>query len=473
MSYFYLSAAHKSSGKTTLSIGICGALRERGLRVQPFKKGPDYIDPLWLSAASGRSCRNLDFYTMGEAEIRRELSRYMAGADIGLIEGNKGLFDGMDLAGSDSNAGMAALLQAPVVLVIDSGGMTRGIAPLLLGYQAFDQRIRIAGVILNKVGGSRHEGKLRETVEHYTDLPVLGAVHRSSQLQIDERHLGLIPSNEAQEAAQKISSLARIVAAQVDLDRLREIAARAPVVGGPHRAVGPAAADVRIGYARDRAFGFYYPGDLEALEANGAELVPFDTLRDQQLPAVDGLFIGGGFPESVMGELEGNRPMRAQIRAFIESGGAVYAECGGLMYLCRSLSWKGRSAEMVGVIPAAAVMRERPEGRGYIQLQETEQAPWPKAPGQGSERVIRGHEFHYSALEGLAGEQVYAYRVLRGTGIDGSHDGLVYKNLLACYSHLRDVGGNHWTWRFLEHVRACRRSGDGTNRVCGLPGGRV
>jgi len=459
MPYFYLSAAHKSSGKTTLSIGICGALREQGFQVQPFKKGPDYIDPLWLSAASGRSCRNLDFYTMGEAEIRGEFSRHMAGADIGLIEGNKGLFDGMDLAGSDSNAGMAALLQSPVVLVLDTGGMTRGIAPLLLGYQAFDQRIRIAGVILNKVGGDRHEGKLRETVEHYTDIPVLGAVHRSSHLQIHERHLGLIPSNEDLGAAQKISSLAQIVGAQVDLNRLREIAATAPEVAGPDRPSAVAPADLRIGYARDRAFGFYYPGDLEALRANGAELVPFDTLCDERLPDVDGLFIGGGFPESVMAELESNRAMRAQISEFIESGGPVYAECSGLMYLSRSIAWQGRSAEMVGVIPAAAVMRERPQGRGYIKLQETEHAPWPRTPGQGSDRVIHGHEFHYSALDGLEGERVYAYRVLRGTGIDGRHDGLVYKNLLACYSHMRDVGGNHWTLRFLEHVRSCRRPG--------------
>ena len=236
----------------------------------------------------------------------------MAGADIGLIEGNKGLFDGMDLAGSDSNAGLAALLGAPVVLVIDTGGVTRGIAPLLLGYQAFDQRIRIAGVILNKVGGSRHEGKLRETVEHYTDLPVLGAVHRSPDLQIDERHLGLIPSNEDLRGGAKDSfRWRRLVAAQVDLDGCVEIGARSGAGTARRPRASEHRADLRIGYARDRAFGFYYPGDLEALEANGAELVPFDTLRDQRLPEVDALFIGGGFPETVMRELEANRGMRA------------------------------------------------------------------------------------------------------------------------------------------------------------------
>jgi cobyrinic acid a,c-diamide synthase len=473
MPYFYLSAAHKSSGKTTLSIGICGAMRARGIRTQPFKKGPDYIDPLWLTAASGRSCRNLDFYTMGEEEIRQEFARHMAGADLGLVEGNKGLFDGMDLTGRDSNAGLAALLGAPVVLVIDTGGMTRGIAPLLLGYQRFDPRIRIAGVILNKVGGQRHEGKLRETVEHYTDLPVLGAVHRSSELQIDERHLGLIPSNEARHAEGKIASLARVVAAQVDLDRLVAIAAAAPAVPEAGPAPARAPSELRIGYPHDRAFGFYYPGDLEALEANGAELVPFDTLRDRRLPEVDGLFLGGGFPETVMEQLEANVEMRSQIRGFIESGGPAYAECGGLMYLCRALTWEDRSCEMVGVIPAAAVMRQRPQGRGYVKLRETSQAPWPLLSGQDRARVIHGHEFHYSTLEELHGRPVYAYQVLRGSGIDGRHDGLVYKNLLACYAHLRDVGGHHWTKRFIEHVRRCRESPSGGISVCGSSAGRV
>jgi cobyrinic acid a,c-diamide synthase len=459
MSYFYLSAAHKSSGKTTLAIGLCAALRQEGLTVQPFKKGPDYIDPLWLSAAAGRACLNLDFYTMPQREITEGFARALEGAGIGVIEGNKGLYDGMALDGSDSNAAMAKLLGAPVILVIDVRGITRGIAPLLLGYQTFDPEVKIAGVILNRVGGARQEGKLRNVIEHYTDLPVVGAVANDRALTIEERHLGLVPSNEAGEAQRQIERLGQAVAGQVDLNRVRAIAADVPPVPAPvprEMAVGEQA-PVRIGYARDRAFGFYYPDDLAAMEAQGAELVPFDTLQDSHLPQVDGLFLGGGFPEIAMEELGANDSMRAEIHRFIEEGGPVYAECGGLMYLARSLRWRGKSCPMVGIIPGDAVMHERPQGRGYVRLRETGEMPWPN-PGDG-ENEIPAHEFHYSSLENLDPGIIYAYEVVRGTGVDGRHDGIVYKNLLANYTHLRNVGGNRWTSRFLAQVRRVKQGG--------------
>src|SRR3989337_2654205 len=208
MNRLLISAAHKSSGKTTITLGLAAALRARGLAVQPFKKGPDYIDPMWLSLASGRDCHNLDFYLMGRGEILRTFVARTRGADLALIEGNKGLYDGLALDGGNSNAALAQLLGTPVVLVIDARGMTRGIAPLILGYQAFDRDIRIAGVILNQLGGSRHEAKLRAVIEHYTDVPVLGAVHHDDRLAIVERHLGLMPSNEADAAREKIDTIA-------------------------------------------------------------------------------------------------------------------------------------------------------------------------------------------------------------------------------------------------------------------------
>jgi cobyrinic acid a,c-diamide synthase len=211
---------------------------------------------------------------------------------------------------------------------------------------------------------------------------------------------------------------------------------------------------VRVGIAQDEAFGFYYPGDLAALRLAGAQLVPFDTLHDEGLPEVDGLFIGGGFPESRMEQLEANAPMREAVAAFIEAGGPAYAECGGLMYLARSLAWHGKVCRMTGVIPADVVMCERPQGRGYVRLSETGESPWP-ASGDGSAEIA-AHEFHYSRLENLAPGLRYAYRVLRGHGIDGDRDGIVHKNLLASYTHLRDAGGNHWTRRFVAHVQACR-----------------
>jgi len=447
MSRLFISAAHKSSGKTTVCIGLCAALAARGESVQPFKKGPDYIDPLWLGLAAGRPCYNLDPYLSGAQELRAEFAQRMQGATLGLVEGNKGLYDGLALDGSNSNAALAAMLGTPVVLVIDARGMTRGIAPLILGFQAFDPGIRIAGVILNQLGGARHEAKLRAVIAHYTGVPVLGAVQYDEHLTIVERHLGLVPSNEAQGARARVGEIAARIAAQVDLDSLLAVARSAPplaatAVPAPARAGGTR---LRLGIARDAAFGFYYPGDLEALRAAGAELVPFDALRDKRLPRVDALFIGGGFPETHMEALAANAALRAEVRNAIAAGMPAYAECGGLMYLARAIEWNGRRAEMAGVLPADIVMHARPVGRGYVHLRETGRGPWPARAA-----LIRAHEFHYSSVENLAPGLAFAYDVERGHGIDGRHDGIVYKNLLASYAHLRDVAEHHWAARFVE-----------------------
>jgi cobyrinic acid a,c-diamide synthase len=463
MNRLFVSAAHKSSGKTTLCIGLAAALRARGEAVQPFKKGPDYIDPLWLGLAAERPCYNLDPYLSGADELRAEFARRMQGASLGLVEGNKGLYDGLALDGSNSNAALAAMLGTPVVLVIDARGMTRGIAPLILGFQAFDPNIRIAGVILNQLGGARHEAKLRAVIAHYTGVPVLGAVQYDEQLTIVERHLGLVPSNEAESARLHVDEIAARIASQVDLDALLAVARSAPALENQGRTTFFETVDekktwsvpdfkgapLRLGIARDSAFGFYYPGDLEALRAAGAELVPFDALRDRRLPRVDALFIGGGFPETHMQALAANAELRGEVRRAIESGMPAYAECGGLMYLARSIEWNGRRAEMAGVLPADIVMHARPVGRGYVHLRETGRGPWPAHAG-----LIRAHEFHYSSVQNLAPGLEFAYAVERGYGIDGRHDGIVYKNLLASYAHLRDVAGQRWAARFVQFARA-------------------
>ncbi|MEJ2620585.1 MAG: cobyrinate a,c-diamide synthase [Candidatus Thiodiazotropha sp.] len=459
MPSIYISAAHKSSGKTTLSIGLVRALRDRGVRVQPFKKGPDYIDPLWLSTAAGRACYNLDFYTQSRPEITESYITQQHQSDLALIEGNKGLYDGVDVAGSNSNAALAVHLGSPVVLVINCQGMTRGIAPLLLGYQAFDKDIQIAGVILNQVGGSRHQSKLIQVVEHYTDIPVLGAIQADPQLQIVERHLGLIPSNEEQSSEKLIGRLAETVKAEVNLERFLEIAGRAEPIGGaptqnPLDSRQPYQG-IKIGLARDQAFGFYYPDDLDNFRALGAELIEFNTLKEPELPDVDGIFLGGGFPETTMQQIENNPLMQQAIVGFIERGGPLYAECGGLIYLTRSLTWQGKKCRMAGVIPADTVMHEKPQGRGYVRLRETGSSPWPDLTEQ--QREIYAHEFHYSALVGLeANQHDYAYKVERGVGIDGKNDGYVYKNLLASYTHRRSVGGNNWVARFLALVASLK-----------------
>ncbi|MDZ7662864.1 cobyrinate a,c-diamide synthase [Thiohalophilus sp.] len=462
MNRLLISAAHKSSGKTTLSIGLCAAFRQRGLDVRPFKKGPDYIDPMWLGQAAGHPCHNLDFYTMSRDEILQTLQQQAGASDLALIEANKGLYDGLDIEGSNSNAALARLTETPVILVIDVQGMTRGIAPLILGYQAFDPQVNIAGVILNQIRGSRHEAKLRAVIEHYTHLPVVGAVYHDTRLAITERHLGLIPSNENTEATGKIEAIGQLIAQQVDLDRLQTLARQAPALPASELPTAPAPVrppDIRLGIARDEAFGFYYPGDLEALQQAGAELVPIDTLHDRQLPAIDGLFIGGGFPESRLTELAANQPLREAIHSAIEGGLPAYAECGGLMYLCRQIRWQGETAPMVGVIPADVVMHSRPQGRGYVRLRETDESPWATAAPADPQAEFPAHEFHYSALENLAQPQRFAYRVLRGTGIDGEHDGLIHKNLLACYAHQRDTARHHWARRFIDFVRRTRENG--------------
>lgn len=515
-----VSAAHKSSGKTTISLGLCAALRAQGVCVQPFKKGPDYIDPMWLARAAGRDCFNVDAYLMDDAALVRCFSGALHGAQLAIVEGNKGLYDGLALDGSNSNAALAMRLGLPVLLVLDARGMTRGIAPLILGYQAFEPGIRIGGVILNRLGGSRHEAKLRAVIEHYTDVPVLGAIAEDERLALTERHLGLMPCAEIDDVQARVAEIGHIVGMQVDLERVRALAASAddwPAelrvergAGGnalvaalrPQRSTSaltpaettvanstptstamtaatststsPRGAPLRIAIARDRAFGFYYPDDLAALEAAGAQLLPFDTLQDKALPtAIDGLFIGGGFPEACLDALEANGALRRAIRDALAAGLPAYAECGGLMYLARSITWNGRTAQMVGAIAADARMHARPQGRGYVHLRETAAMPWPAVPGAQEHPVtgahgggaVRCHEFHHSTLENLDRGVTFAYRVLRGQGVDGEHDGIVQGNLLASYAHLRSAAGTRWAPRFIAFARGLRdreRSRSGT-----------
>lgn len=456
MNRVLISAAHKSSGKTTVSIGLCAALKKRGLSVQPFKKGPDYIDPMWLSQASGRACRNLDLYMMDREEIVTSFVRNSS--EFNLVEGNKGLYDGLALDGSNSNAALAKLLDLPVVLVIDARGMTRGIAPLILGYQAFDKDIEIAGVILNNLGGSRHESKLREVISHYTNVPVIGAIQHDKRLMIVERHLGLMPSNESEEATSRIDALASAVEDQVDLEKLISISQKQPLKHPETATISiiPSAKKIKIGVARDHAFGFYYADDMDALVAAGAEIVPFNTTQDAKLPQVDALFFGGGFPEVFASELEANISMRVDIRQAIESGMPVYAECGGLMYLSRQITYQGNTHEMVGSIPGDIMMHDKPVGRGYVHLAEDQQHPWPRAAG--TENVIRAHEFHYSSLENLPQDSKFAFQVTRGHGIDGKHDGYIKNNLVASYSHLRSIGSCYWATRFVAFIRQTQQS---------------
>jgi cobyrinic acid a,c-diamide synthase len=445
-----ISAPHRSSGKTTVSIGLCAAFARAGLAVQPFKKGPDFIDPMWLTAAAGRDCRNLDLFMMGNEEILKSVAVNGAGAEIAVIEGNMGLYDSIDVEGSGSTSDLARQLRTPVILVVNTRNMTRSIAPLVLGFTQFEPDINIAGVILNKVSGPRHEDKLRQVLEHYCDIEVLGAIRRHPEIGIIQRHLGLQPAREALGSAAVIEQIDKIIRDSVDLARVEAIATAAPELSDIETAmVSHPASLVRLGVAQDRAFTFYYPENLEALKAAGAELVPFSPLADETLPEVDGLYIGGGFPEVFMKELEANAPLRGQIRTAIEDGMPVYAECGGLMYLSGTMSWQGESREMVGALPCDILMHGKPRGHGYMELEATGAGDW-FAPGLR----IRGHEFHYSEVIGLDTARTgFAYQVRRGTGVDGEHDGILYRNVLASYTHLHSLGSPGWAEGFVEFVK--------------------
>ena len=461
MPSFYISAAHKSSGKTTLSIGLAAALRNRGLNVQAFKKGPDYIDPVWLALATGSECYNLDFFTSSHSFILSQYQQLSQNKDAILVEGNMGLYDGLSLDGSDSNAAMAKLLQLPVILVVDCSGTSRGIAPLLNGYQQFDHQLSFGGVILNKLAGNRHESKLTEVINTYTDFKILGAVPRNNDIRLTERHLGLIPGNELAEKAQSVIDLLAQQARQyIDIDALLSIGpspSSAPIVATSRRErdVEPS---LRIAVPMDEAFGFYYPGDIQRFRQLGAEIVPFDALDDSALPAkIDGLFIGGGFPEVKLERLSANTSMRDSIRTAIEQGLPSYAECGGLMYLCRDLEKDGQKLPLCDVIPATVAMHERPQGRGYVVLQPTDHHPWCNRAVRTPE-PIKAHEFHYSYLRDLPANMIYAYRVARGKGIDGVNDGIILHNMVASYTHLRATDQCSWVDDFVSFVKKIKRS---------------
>ena len=461
----YISAAHKSSGKTTLSIGLLAALAENGMAVAPFKKGPDYIDPMWLGRASGRPCFNLDFNTQSVEEINSLFLRKSADTEISIIEGNKGLYDGVDISGSDANAALAKQLGAPVILVLDVTGITRGVAPLVLGYQAFDKEVRIGGVILNKVGGSRVEGKLRAVLEQYTDVPVLGAVGRDVALEVRERHLGLTPPDEAGEVDKIIETLREKVREGVNLEDVISVANSAPEMKVdflPDGCIYELRKPVRIGVARDAAFGFYYADDFEAFGAQGAELIFFDTLKDAVLPEVDGLFIGGGFPETHMADLAANVDLVENIAKVAHAGMPIYAECGGLMYLTRSIRWGDACHRMVGVLEADCVMHSKPQGRGLVVLENVDSHPWDLGSELvGQSKNIAAHEFHYASLENIDPGLEFAYNVLRGSGIDGAHDGIVWKNILANFCHLRNTSRLNWVSGFVDFVRRHKRNSAG------------
>ncbi len=438
-------------GKTTITAGIAAALRRRGQRVQPFKAGPDYLDPTQLGAFAGRACRNLDTWMLPAAHVRELFTRALGEADVALVEGVMGLHDGRTgTDGSGSTASLARLLRLPVVLVVDASSMARSAAAIVLGYQLLDPELRMAGVILNRVAGERHAEMCTSAIEEATGLPVFGWIPRDAQIALPERHLGLHPQLGAAPPRELEERLIGLVEAHLDLDGLVARAGTVEPASGrrlfPQEPVAPR---VRVGLARDEAFHFYYPDSLDLLEAWGAELVPFSPISDAEVPPdLDAMLFGGGYPELAAAELAANTSMQASIRAAAGRGTPIYGECGGLMYLGERLTdFEGVQHAMVGLVPARSVMTSDRLSLGYREV-SSRGTPFLD-PGQS----VRGHEFHWSTLEEPAREETAAYAVLdQGRRPEGFRVGSV----TASYVHLHLGARADLARHFVEAVAGAR-----------------
>lgn len=452
-----ISATRGGLGKTTLSIGITAAWRKLGRRIAVFKKGPDFIDAGWLGSAAGRPCYNLDLFMMDETSIYRSFTEHSAGCDAALIEGNRGLFDGVDETGTFSTARLAKLLEIPVVLIVDCTKASSTVGAVVLGCRDFDRDVPLKGVILNNVSPGRHETVIRKAIEQSSGLTVFGAVPRQKKADYPERHMGLTPFHEHPEVAEALSASASMAENYLDLNALWNTACSATALNEPKGQGNtawsePAGEPVTIGVIQDSAFQFYYPDNLEALEHLGARIRVINALKDRELPAIDALYIGGGFPETQAAELAANTGFCRSLRTETEKGLPVYAECGGLIYLGRSLTVGETSYPMSSVLPVDFVLEKKPQAHGYTILDVGEASTF-----LGLGVVIRGHEFHYSRIRNLDVLPPMAYRVNRGGGIDGKSDGLVWNNVLASYTHLHALGNPEWAPAMIRKAREYKK----------------
>ncbi len=431
------------AGKTVVSLALALALHDRSVPVCGFKKGPDYIDAAWLAWATDRPTRNLDTWLMGADRVRSSFVHHGVETGINIIEGNRGIFDGSDARGTHSTAQLAKLLAAPVVLVVDGAKVTRTAAACVLGCQALDPDVQFAGVVLNRVAGSRHERVLREAIETTCELPVLGAIPRAAARSLlPGRHMGLVTPDEHGSTDNAGTEL-RELAASLDVDRLVAIARQAPpATAAPlERDLAATARNpIKIGYLFDSAFTFYYPENLEALEHAGALLVPVSALEAVALPPdLAALYIGGGFPETHAAVLASNRPFLKSLEHAADRGLPIYAECGGLMLLCQAIWWQGRKYPMAGVLPFDVEMHPSPQGHGYSQLVVDQPNPFFETG-----TALKGHEFHYSRMLEAPANVPTACAVLRGSGCFGGRDGVVVNQTFASYTHLHALATPAW-----------------------------
>jgi cobyrinic acid a,c-diamide synthase len=464
-----ISGISGGAGKTMVALGLARAFKLRGLSVKTFKKGPDYIDAAWLALAAGSPKGNLDPFFCGPDLLRSLCAEGSRGYDLTVIEGNRGLFDGLDLSGSCSTAELARIVGAPVLLVMDCTKMTRTAAALAAGCRAFEPNLPLVGAVLNRTGSERHARLVREAVEIQAGLPVFGVLPRRGDPLITERHMGLAGVDEHSRAESLLDDLAGFLEEHLDLDAILTAARSAPefppfplpevaVASSPARssASAPTASpisgkhsdsSVRLGVVIDAALWFYYEENLAALRAAGAEIIPLSLLDPAPWPRIDGLYLGGGLPELHIQALSTNEARRAEVRALAASGLPIYAECGGFMYLAESMRVNGVDHPMAGVLPVAVEMCARPQGLGYVEARVTTENPYhPKG------QTLRGHEFHFSRAV-AADATHFALALSRGKGISAGCDGIVAGNLFAGYIHIYAPAAPHWAPAFTALCR--------------------
>ena len=430
-----LAGTGSAVGKTTISTGIMKAL-SNNYKVQPFKVGPDYIDPTYHTMATGNRSRNLDSFFMSKGQIRETFQRAMniSKSQLGIIEGVRGLYEGMSAVEDvGSTAAMAKALNAPVVLILNSRSLVRSAAAIVLGFKNLDPAVRIEGVILNQVKNRNHYLKTKEAVETLVKTPVIGGIPRDDALKVEDRHLGLVPAVERESILQSIENWGQVMEENIDLDALLSIMEGAGKIPEGREKLWNVENHkrVKIGVAVDEVFTFYYQENLEAMEANNAELVYFSPLHDEEVPDVDALYIGGGYPEIFEKELESNQSMRTSVKMFHDEERPIYAECGGLMYLTKSINGK----DMCKVFGYDSIMTKKPQALSYVIAKAVKDSIALK---EGE--TFKGHEFHYSKVDMDAGKlkglkPEFAFKILRGKGITGSKDGLMSKNTVASYVH--------------------------------------
>ena len=432
------------SGKTVLTCGIIAWLKEKGMDVAAFKKGPDYIDAAWLTLASGKPARNLDTYLMGFPKVKNSFLKNAANSDISVVEGNRGIFDGVDSHGTHSTAELAKLLKAPVIIIQNLTKVTRTAAASILGCSRLDPDLNIAGVILNQVAGERHLKVAKEAIEEIAGIPVLGSIPKlQKEYVLPSRHLGLITPDEFDGNSTFVSDLRKIINDYVDMPAVIRIANESPLLEYENfdntRNEIEDQEKVRVGYFKDQSFSFYYPENLEMLNDAGAELIPISPIHDTEFEDVDALYIGGGFPESNLTKLEFNRELMQSLKSMAEDGLPIYAECGGLMYLAKDVEWKGKKYSLTNILSISIRMHDRPQGHGYFRAVVDSDNPF-----FSTGRQLNGHEFHYSAIYDFDENIKSVLSVTRGNGCFEKRDGLVYKNVFATYLHMHALASPEW-----------------------------